>query len=171
MSTDFDSLYAHYYRAVYARLRRLGVADDELDDLSQKIWLRVWRALPRVKHDQHLGAWLWKITTNIVKDAQRNRGYGMGHHDCFSLEGQAERLELTEVVIIDADSDPARFVPEREQLRDELRELARRMNARDQQVLLDEWNGNEPERAAVYLARRDARDMRRRIQKRMGVSA
>lgn len=62
---DFVGYYESYIRMV---LRRLGVTDGELDDLSQDVLVRTWKALPSYekREDVKFRSWLGLIVRNCA---------------------------------------------------------------------------------------------------------
>ena len=62
----------------YAR-RLTGPADAE--DLLQEALLRALRAYPRLRHGDHLRAWLYRITTNAAMDRHRRGRREVAHPD------------------------------------------------------------------------------------------
>ena len=55
-----------------AHARKLG-AGSESEDVVQDALLRALRAYPRLKHGDHLRAWLYRITTNAAFDHHARR--------------------------------------------------------------------------------------------------
>lgn len=55
---------------VFRLLRRLGVPDSDLDDLTQDVFLIVHRSIDRYEERNHLRAWLYRIS---VREASRHR--------------------------------------------------------------------------------------------------
>jgi RNA polymerase sigma-70 factor (ECF subfamily) len=55
---------------VFRLLRRLGIADADLDDLTQDVFVIVHRSLHRYEERNHLRAWLYRIA---VREASRHR--------------------------------------------------------------------------------------------------
>ena len=50
------------------------VADRELaEDLTQEVFLRVWRSLPGFGHRAQLSTWLFQVAKNVILDAVRAR--------------------------------------------------------------------------------------------------
>jgi RNA polymerase sigma-70 factor (ECF subfamily) len=45
------------------------------DDLSQRVFLKAWRSIRRVKHPERFGAWLKKAAVNEWIDHQRKHGH------------------------------------------------------------------------------------------------
>lgn len=69
----FDDLYQQYSRAIYERILYLVHDQQRAEDLTQETFLKVWRALPGLAHTNNLFAWLARIATNTVIDAERVR--------------------------------------------------------------------------------------------------
>ena len=53
--------------------RRLA-GPDRAEDVVQDALLRALRAYPRLRHAEHLRAWLYRITTNAAMDVHRAPG-------------------------------------------------------------------------------------------------
>jgi RNA polymerase sigma-70 factor (ECF subfamily) len=49
---------------VYGALRRFGLDPGEADDVSQEVFLRAWRGLPRFEERAKLSTWLYRIAFN-----------------------------------------------------------------------------------------------------------
>lgn len=60
----FDRVFEHYHDRVHAFLWRLVGDRAAADDLSQEVWLRVARALGRLRDATPLGPWLFRIARN-----------------------------------------------------------------------------------------------------------
>jgi RNA polymerase sigma-70 factor (ECF subfamily) len=67
---DFASVYYHTCRNVSRWIRALGGPVSEQDDLIQDIYVIVHRKLPHFD-GKNLGAWLYRITVNRVRDFRR----------------------------------------------------------------------------------------------------
>jgi RNA polymerase sigma-70 factor (ECF subfamily) len=55
-----------------AHARRVA-GDQHAEDVLQDALLRALRAYPRLRHAQHLRAWLYRVTTTAAIDAHRRR--------------------------------------------------------------------------------------------------
>ncbi len=53
--------------------RRLAPRPGDAEDLLQEALLRALRAYPRLRHGEHLRAWLYRIVTTTAIDAHRAR--------------------------------------------------------------------------------------------------
>src|SRR5882724_9486180 len=47
------------------RKRSAGLADSDIEDLEQEVWLAAWTALPRFRGDSAFATWLVGITKNV----------------------------------------------------------------------------------------------------------
>jgi RNA polymerase sigma-70 factor (ECF subfamily) len=64
----FEQLVTAYESKVYhLALRYTGSHDDALD-ISQDVFLRVWRCLPRFDFRSAFSTWLYRITVNVCTD-------------------------------------------------------------------------------------------------------
>ena len=68
----FSTLLEAHGDELLAHARRLA-GPDRAEDVVQDALLRALRAYPRLRHAQHLRAWLFRITTNAAMDAHRTR--------------------------------------------------------------------------------------------------
>jgi len=67
----FEALVERHSAEIHAYLWRL-LRDPELaSDVLQDTFLRAWRAFPRLKHRDHLRAWLYTIATNCARSLQK----------------------------------------------------------------------------------------------------
>lgn len=72
--TQFEELYRGYFRSVYAYLS-LCLGADEADDVTQQVFLKIWRGLGRAAFvpPQSWKAWVFRIAVNCKNDAFRAR--------------------------------------------------------------------------------------------------
>lgn len=70
----FDTVFQRYYGRVFAILTRI-VGPDEADDLAQETFLRFHDRPPlrRTDEDEAIGAWLYRVATNLGFNAIRTR--------------------------------------------------------------------------------------------------
>jgi RNA polymerase sigma-70 factor (ECF subfamily) len=64
----FAELVAMHAERVYGALRRFGLTAGEADEVSQEVFLRAWRGLPRFQERSRVSTWLYRIAFN---EAQR----------------------------------------------------------------------------------------------------
>lgn len=72
MLPPFFTLVEAHGDELLAHARRLA-GPDHAEDVLQDALLRALRAYPRLRHGEHLRAWLYRITTNVAIDLHRSR--------------------------------------------------------------------------------------------------
>lgn len=121
---------------VFRVLGRMVGRSQELDDLAQEVFLRLYRALPHFERRAQLSTYLYRITINVAQDEWRRRRAARAMHSLSDPETAWEnRLPHP-----DAGADR---VLERQQLWDVV-----------QRCLPDL---SEPERAALVLYHQEER--------------
>ena len=68
----FWSLVEDHGDELLAHARRLA-GDQHAEDVLQEAFLRALRAYPRLRHADHLRAWLYRVTTTTAIDSHRAR--------------------------------------------------------------------------------------------------
>jgi RNA polymerase sigma-70 factor, ECF subfamily len=69
----FESLVGRYQRQV-ANLIYLTMGNsDDVEDIAQEVFIRVYRSLPRFKFNASFFSWLYRITRNLCIDEIRKR--------------------------------------------------------------------------------------------------
>jgi RNA polymerase sigma factor (sigma-70 family) len=72
----FERFYEEHRDAVLAYLRR-RLPSETAEDAWQETFLRALRAYPRLRHGQHLRAWIFTIAERVaIDDARRRRPQG-----------------------------------------------------------------------------------------------
>jgi RNA polymerase sigma-70 factor (ECF subfamily) len=86
---SFDELYDQYVAFVWRNLRRLGVAEASLCDVTQDVFLVVHRQLPRFEGRAPLISWLYSIVRRVARQHRR----WLGRKD---LSSQSEPDEVAD---------------------------------------------------------------------------
>lgn len=60
----FKLLLKKYQQKVYWHVRRMVINHDDADDVTQDIFVKVWRNLEKFREDSQLYTWLYRIATN-----------------------------------------------------------------------------------------------------------
>ncbi len=69
----FEQLIEKYQKKVYnIALKMLGNKEDAYD-MSQEVFIRVYRSIDKFKEQASLSTWIYKITTNVCLDEIRRR--------------------------------------------------------------------------------------------------
>lgn len=69
----FETLFQRHYDRVYGILFRLVGERGEAEDLAQEVFLRLNDHARRRNHDDSVGAWLYRVATNLGYNALRDR--------------------------------------------------------------------------------------------------
>ena len=80
----FNQLVRKYQQKVYWHVRKMVIDHDDADDLTQDVFVKVWKHLPTFRQDAQLFTWIYRIATN----------------ECLSFLGSKRRkflLPLTDV--------------------------------------------------------------------------
>ena len=80
----FNQLVRKYQSKVYWHVRKMVVDHDDADDLTQDVFIKVWKHLDNFRQDAQLFTWIYRIATN----------------ECLSFLGSKRRkflLPLTDV--------------------------------------------------------------------------
>ena len=97
--TCFRYLYKRYQHKVRSTLYQL-CGPSLLDDLAQEVFLRVWKGLPKLKHQENFSTWLYRITWNVASD--QRQAFAKQH----SFDSQLKNQEvMARVILKDNTSD------------------------------------------------------------------
>ena len=64
-----DLVAAH--RPAIARLARTLLGNEEVDDVCQDVYLRVFKRLGDFEHRSRLATWIYRVTLNVIRNRQR----------------------------------------------------------------------------------------------------
>src|SRR6478736_2127771 len=62
---NFRLIYTHYYRLVYSFFFRQRITDARCHDLTQEVFLRVYRGIGTFRGEAHFETWLRSISRNL----------------------------------------------------------------------------------------------------------
>lgn len=99
----FQELVKIYYPVVERFAYQLGNRSDEIEDITQEVFIRVYRFLNQFSKAKFT-TWLYKITLNVTRDTARKRNQNLKR----VLKLKQERLENSlevEVHIIQSEED------------------------------------------------------------------
>jgi RNA polymerase sigma-70 factor (ECF subfamily) len=60
----FNQLVRKYQQKVYWHVRKMVIDHDEADDLTQEVFIKIWKHLPDFRQDARLYTWIYRIATN-----------------------------------------------------------------------------------------------------------
>jgi RNA polymerase sigma-70 factor, ECF subfamily len=67
----FTELYERYLPSVYARVR-FKVPEEEVEDITQEIFIAVMKSLDRFRGQSKFSTWLWTLTSRKIADYYRS---------------------------------------------------------------------------------------------------
>jgi RNA polymerase sigma-70 factor (ECF subfamily) len=109
----FAQLVRYHQNLVYTLALRILANPDDALDVSQEVFVRVWRTLPRFEGRSELSTWLYRVTANICLDTIKKRrrerertisfqeedGLGEESHGLdFPIEEEIDKLALKDHV-------------------------------------------------------------------------
>ena len=99
---NFGRLFKFHDKRIRSFFLRKGFSAEEAQDLTQEVFLRVTRGLPKFRLESQFKTWVFEIADNVAQNELRRRGTGKRKGKEISLDtgGQSE----------DGDG-PARFEP------------------------------------------------------------
>jgi RNA polymerase sigma-70 factor (ECF subfamily) len=72
----FEALVHRYQRTVYGHLYKLAPDWNDTADLTQEVFIRIWRSLPALRDPRAFRRWLNQLITNLFYDELRKRPKG-----------------------------------------------------------------------------------------------
>lgn len=60
----FNDLLKKYQQKIYWHIRRMLIDHDDADDVTQDVFIKVWKNLENFRSDSQLYTWLYRIATN-----------------------------------------------------------------------------------------------------------
>lgn len=70
---QFEQVIREHQQMVFRTLARLTGRTDDLEDLAQNVFLRLFRALPAFRGEALLATYLYRITVNVAQDEWKRR--------------------------------------------------------------------------------------------------
>ncbi len=72
----FDELVRETHRSVYSLVYRIVGNRDDAADVTQDVFLRVWRGLRNFRGDAELGTWMYRVAANAALTFVKRRARG-----------------------------------------------------------------------------------------------
>jgi RNA polymerase sigma-70 factor, ECF subfamily len=69
----FEPLMRQHERLVLVTAFRLLGNREDAQDVAQEVFLRLYRNLPKMKAEENVPGWLYRVTVNLCRDQQRRR--------------------------------------------------------------------------------------------------
>jgi RNA polymerase sigma-70 factor, ECF subfamily len=104
----FEQLFQQYQRGIYNTIFQIVRSETDAADLTQDVFVRAYRALPRLQSPEAFTSWLYRIAINLsrnhLRDAARSRTESLEFGGSDEDEGGGQRE------IADVTGDPALLV-------------------------------------------------------------
>ena len=88
----FNELVRRYQEKVYWIARRIVIDHDDADDVTQDVFVKVFKALKNFRKDSEFFTWLYRITTNISLNFLRAKK--LKHFLHFESEHEEQEFEI-----------------------------------------------------------------------------
>lgn len=83
-----EQLYRRHVDRVYALCLRMTGDEREAEELTQDVWVRVWRKMDGFRGDAAFTTWLHRVTANLVRDRGRARSRRRSHEELTDRPGR-----------------------------------------------------------------------------------
>ncbi|WP_089320817.1 RNA polymerase sigma factor [Pontibacter ummariensis] len=60
----YNQLVRKYQQKVYWHIRKMVIDHDDADDLTQEVFIKIWKNLENFRQDSQLYTWIYRIATN-----------------------------------------------------------------------------------------------------------
>jgi RNA polymerase sigma-70 factor (ECF subfamily) len=70
---NFEQIVCDHQAAVFRTLARLIGRREDIEDLAQEVFLRLYRALPSFRGEAQISTFLYRITVNVAQDEWKRR--------------------------------------------------------------------------------------------------
>lgn len=128
---SFEPVFRQYYRLVHSFFTKRGFTPEEAEDLTQEVFLRVYKGRESFRGESRFTTWLFQISANVFRNELRDRSAQKRDHtevrlDDGTLGNETEQLEDHS----GEGADPARkaiWVEAKEKLREALSDLPPQM--------------------------------------------
>jgi RNA polymerase sigma-70 factor (ECF subfamily) len=106
-ASAFDEVVSRYKTRVYNYVYRMIGDEQEAEDLTQEVFIRMYTSLPRFRNQSTLNTWLFRIASNLCIDRfRRNRKH---QAVAFSLDEISENGDSSQREVADTRFEPSRM--------------------------------------------------------------
>ncbi|NLK39381.1 MAG: sigma-70 family RNA polymerase sigma factor [Clostridiales bacterium] len=111
----FGELVRMYERFVYNLAFKFSFSEQDAYDISQEVFIKVWRSLSTFRFDCEFSTWLYRITHNTCLDysRKRTRTAAISMTECPDSADPDERVELD---IVDISAEPSESLLKKERI-------------------------------------------------------
>lgn len=141
--TAFEQLLDKYQKSVYHQALRLLNNPEDAADVTQEVFIKVWRHLPSFRGDSGFATWLYKLTDNAAIDLLRREKKRQGD---AALDDDESLMEP-----IDPSPTPQQAMEKQERQQAVADGLAQLSSEHRQVLVLREINGLSYEEIGAIL--------------------
>lgn len=94
----YNLLVRKYQQKIYWHIRKMVIDHDDANDVTQDVFIKVWKSLENFRNDSQLFTWIYRIATNECLNflAKKRRRFFLPIHD---VEGElAGKLESSDMI-------------------------------------------------------------------------
>lgn len=125
----FEQLVATYEKRIYALAYRSSGNIQDAQDITQEVFLRVYRSLDRFRQNSSFGTWVYRITMNICVDFARHNA---ARPETVSLTQEDGERPLKDATALNQPEQAA----ENQELRIELHTALQLLSAEHREIVL-----------------------------------
>lgn len=96
------ALYNRHFRKVADTCMRFSLDKDKAADLTQEVFIRVFKNLDKFQHGSSLGTWIHRIAINICLDFLKKEKRLPVVYDLDSIENEADELPTQDLYEVSA---------------------------------------------------------------------
>ena len=96
---EFNSIYEEYHAKLFRYLARF-VGEDDAEDLTQEVFVKIHKALDNFRGESKLSTWIYRIATNTAADRLRSPSYQKVDVIDFSESSHEEKDLLSDDINI-----------------------------------------------------------------------
>ncbi|NUQ70743.1 MAG: sigma-70 family RNA polymerase sigma factor [Chthonomonadales bacterium] len=100
---QFEAIFDLHYRRIYRLIYRILGNEGDAADLTQETFVRIYRALPRLRAEGASAAWVRRIAVNLCVDALRRKGKAPFYYGIADLSA---RSDDDAIQLVDSSGDP-----------------------------------------------------------------
>jgi len=101
----YEQLFNQYNRGIYNLIFQMVRNDQDAADLTQDVFVRVWKSLPRLQAPEAFPSWLYRVATNLTRNWIRDNS--RVRHESLDQPFAGDEDEGTTREIPDVSGDPS----------------------------------------------------------------
>jgi RNA polymerase sigma-70 factor, ECF subfamily len=101
----FEHLFGQYQRGIYNLIFQMVRNESDAADLTQDVFVRAWKSLPRLQAPEAFTSWLYRVATNLTRNWIRD--HGKVRHESLDQPFAGDEEEGGGREIADFSGDPA----------------------------------------------------------------